>query len=363
MMILVLALLVATGLVFVSCAPQLGAVGKGNPVLHSANFKNGKFHNSSYTSVGSSSKEMLESTIKYFMGSQGREPSGPIPTILVAPDQIGNTDELRVTWLGHSTCLIEIDGQVILTDPIFSDRSSPIPFMGPKRFASKLPISLEDLPQLDVVVISHDHYDHLDYRTIQKLKNKTERFYVPLGVGDHLKRWGVASGKIVELDWWKESWYNGLTIVATPARHFSGRSFLRSDRTLWSSWVIMSEKSRVFFSGDSGYFKGFKKIGDKYGPFDITLLESGAYNEAWAEIHMMPEETVQAHIDLHGRVLLPIHWAKFNLSLHSWTEPVERLLAEAEIKEVKVAAPLQGQSVYPGEQQEVTRWWIDHYDS
>lgn len=356
MTFLILTVLVSAVLLFAACAPQLGAVGKHGRIEASSNYRDGRFHNLVATRVGGFDGEMLKATLEYFRGGQQREPLETIPTARLDPETLGESDALRVTWLGHSTALIEIDGKTILTDPVFDGRASPFSFMGPKRFDSMLPITPDQLPALDLVLISHDHYDHLDHSSIVALKEKVARFYVPLGVGGHLQRWGVEKEKVVELDWWEEAHYAGLTLVATPTRHFSGRG-LRRDRTLWGSWVMLGEQERVFFGGDSGYFDGFKRIGEKYGPFNLTLLESGAYNEAWPEIHMLPEETVQAHIDLRGELLLPIHWGKFNLSLHAWTEPIERLLAEAENQGVATVTPLQGQPVLAKGPSHSVRWW------
>lgn len=356
MLLLITTLILASGTLLICCTPQLGVIQSDKTTISSPNFGSNRFHNTTATSVSGSPKMMFESLIEYFTGKQQREPNHPIATVDLPPELIGQTDTLRVTWLGHSTCLIEIDNKIILTDPMFGERSSPFSFMGPKRFHRKLPIEISELPRLDAILISHDHYDHLDYQSIQLLKNKTDRFFVPLRVGQHLRRWGVNSSKIIELDWWQETRYRGLTFAATPARHFSGRLFSR-DRTLWCSWVVLGSKQRLYFSGDSGYSPDFATIGDKYGPFDLTMLESGAYNEAWSEIHMMPEETVQAHLDLNGKVLLPIHWATFNLSLHSWTEPIERLLAAARSHQVTVSTPLPGQPVQPGEKFSQSHWW------
>lgn len=357
MMISLLLLVLVPSLLFISCAPQLGTTaGENDHILRSANFRDGKFRNPANTRVNASAGAMLKATIDYFTGQQKREPKTPLPSQPVALQQLGKTNDLRVTWLGHSTCLIEIDGRIILTDPMFSERASPISFLGPKRFTAELPVMPEDLPPIDVVLISHDHYDHLDYRSILALKDKVERFYVPLGVAGHLARWGVPQWKIVELDWWEQRSDNGLTFVATPSQHFSGRGLTRN-KALWASWVIQGKTERAFFGGDSGYFAGFKTIGEKYGPLDITLLESGAYNQAWADIHMQPEQTVQAHLDLQGKVLLPIHWGKFNLSLHSWTEPIERLLKEADRQAVTVATPLIGESLFAAGEQTNERWW------
>lgn len=349
-------ILLATALLFTACAPQLGSAGRDGRLMNSSHFKDGKFFNTIETRVSTASGSRLGSLVEFFTDQQQREPQIALPSMPVAAESMGTGEGLRVTWLGHSTSLIEIDGQVILTDPMFSERASPFSFLGPKRFSIAPPIELADLPDIDVVLISHDHYDHLDYPSIKALIPRTSRFLVPLGVGGHLERWGVPKSKIVELDWWEEHTHGDLTLVATPARHFSGRWLVRN-KTLWASWVIQGKRQRVFFGGDSGYFDGFKRIGEQYGPFELTLLESGAYNEAWSEIHMTPEETVQAHLDLQGQVLLPIHWGQFNLSLHPWTEPIERLVTAAERQGAIVATPLIGQPVTANSAVPQTAWW------
>jgi L-ascorbate metabolism protein UlaG (beta-lactamase superfamily) len=330
--------------------------------FESMNFKYGKFWNQVPTNIRTPESSMLKNMFKMFLGTPGREPQTPLPAEVVTPKEGGKQegvekDELRVTWLGHSTCLIELDGKTILIDPMFSDRASPISFAGPKRFEIEPSISISDLPKIDIVLISHDHYDHLDHASIMELQHRVERFYVPLGVGDHLRRWGVEASQIIEHDWWQESQFGSIALIATPSQHFSGRGLGDRNKTLWASWTIIGAKQRVFFSGDSGYFQGFKEIGSKYGPFDITMLESGAYNAAWVDIHMMPEETVQAHVDLRGKLLLPIHWGKFSLSIHPWKEPVQRVLKRAEELSVRVATPRIGESFWPGRKQLWGEWW------
>jgi len=264
---------------------------------------------------------------------------------------------VAATWFGHSSMLIRINGKTFLTDPVFSERASMFPFMGPKHFNYDKHMDVESLPAVDAVLISHDHYDHLDYETIMKLKEKVNKFYVPLGVGAHLESWGVPKANITELDWWDSTTFNAdIQLVFTPTRHFSGRGFKRN-LTLWGSWVIKGKEKRVYFSGDSGYFPGFKTIGDKYGPFDLTMLEDGAYNEDWKAIHMLPEESVQAGIDLQTKLILPIHWGKFNLSLHHWKDPIERITKEAERRNVKIATPQIGEMTVIERKIPIFRWW------
>lgn len=267
-----------------------------------------------------------------------------------------STSGLKASWLGHSSLLIAIDGYSVLTDPVFERKVSPV---GPVRFNRELPLDVEDLPAVDVVVISHDHYDHLNKYSIQKLDVKAGAFVVPLRVGERLRKWGVKSEKIVELDWWEEFRVNGdLTIAATPSRHFSGRGLLDRNRTLWASWVIQTGKHKVFFSGDSGYFPGFKDIGKTYGPFDVAFMECGAYDERWSQVHMFPEQTVQAFEDLGGKILQPIHWATFNLALHPWYEPLERATAAAWNRKIQIATPMMGQVVDYERHVSAELWWL-----
>ena len=269
-------------------------------------------------------------------------PRQPIPVhdlshakLLAAPDR-------SLYRLGHSTVLLKLNGQFWLTDPVFSERASPVQWAGPARFHAP-PIAIEELPPIAGVILSHDHYDHLDYAAVLALAGKTEHFIAPLGVGERLVQWGIPRYKVQELSWWQSTRVAGLRLTATPAQHFSGRSLFDGNSTLWASWVIEHEETRIFFSGDSGYFDGFKEIGDKYGPFDLTMVETGAYNEQWPDVHMHPEESLQAHIDLRGKVMLPIHNGTFDLSLHAWSDPFERIAALAAERRLPLATPEIGQ--------------------
>ncbi len=327
----------------------------------SANFKNKKFANldgNSSTMTGSTWETLKE----LFFGGQQRVPKKPLEVVRVDPKALtgGGGDELKVTWLGHSFTIIEMEGNLILTDPMLGKRPSPVSFMGPKRYHRNLPLDPSKLPEIDLVIISHDHYDHLDYDMIQTIKKKVKHFIVPLGVGAYLEKWGVPEENISELDWWRETvTAKGLRIAAAPAQHFSGRKFFNGNDTLWASWVIIGRKHRVFFSGDSGYNPSFKKIGEKYGPFDVTLMENGQYNKNWERVHMLPEQTLQAHLDVRGKILIPIHWGAYNLSIHDWTEPVERILKAAAKNRVTVATPRIGQTWKYGDAVPVARWWPD----
>ncbi len=295
---------------------------------------------------------------EFFGGRTATKPAGAIP--LGTPSVIENTASgLAVTWFGHATALLEIDGYRVLTDPVWSHRCSPSDVIGPERMHPP-PLQLEALPAVDAVVISHDHYDHLDIDTIVALtRSQWAPFIVPLGVGAHLRAWGVPEQRIVELDWYESTTLDELTLVCTPARHFSGR-FLNRNTTLWASWAMLGPGHRAYFAGDSGYTKSFAEIGTAHGPFDLTLMPVGAYNTAWPDIHMNPEEAVQAHVDITSAgsgLLVPIHWCTFRLAPHPWAEPVERLLAAAEAAGVRVAVPKPGGRVDDTETADVEPWW------
>ena len=269
---------------------------------------------------------------------------------------------LRITWLGHSTSLVEIDGHRVLLDPVWSDRVSPVRWAGPTRF-HRPPIPLAEFPAVDAVLVSHDHYDHLDQDTITALARHAPLFVVPLGVGAYLERWGVPLKQIVELDWWGEAPIGSLTVTATPARHFSGRSMRPSDRdaTLWAGWAIRGPGHRVYFSGDTAMSPEFGEIGRRLGPFDASLIEVGAYDAHWSDVHLGPEQAIAAHwlVRGGGGVLIPVHWGTFDLALHPWTEPVERLAAAASRAGVRLAIPRPGGMVIPSAPPPVSRWWPD----
>jgi len=324
----------------------------------SPNFVDGKFRNQISTSVDINLKDTVRLLGEQLKGHPQGRPEAEIPVDAFDPKLFAESSEDQVIWFGHSTLLLKVNGVNVLLDPVFSKSASPVPLVGPKRYSSKLPAEIEDLPDIDAVIISHDHYDHLDYGSIKKLRGKVEKFIVPLGVAGHLVRWGVEPEAIVELDWWDEVPFKGLTIASTPARHSSGRGPGTDGSTLWSSWVIFSEQNRVYFSGDSGYGPHFKEIGSKYGPFDLTLMETGQYDENWAAIHMMPEETIQAHADVQGKLMIPIHWGGFTLALHSWTDPIERVTKAAQQQGASLATPRIGKTVVIGaEEYPTSTWW------
>lgn len=264
---------------------------------------------------------------------------------------------LRITWIGHSSLIIEIDGKRILTDPVWSQRASFLSFMGPKRFFDA-PLPLSELPRLDAILISHDHYDHLDKKTIEFFAGKEISFFCSLGVGQYLERWGVLRNFITELDWGDSVMITSDCILTSvPARHFSGRGIIGRNETLWASFVIKTQQHNIFYGADSGWFPGFKDIGDQFGPFDLTILEIGAYGKYWPDIHMGPDRATDAHLALKGKLMMPIHWGTFNLSTHAWYDPIEHLLLYAKAKNIDLFIP------EPGKPTEVngplnSEWWV-----
>jgi len=263
---------------------------------------------------------------------------------------------LRVTWLGHSSSIIEVDGKRFLTDPLWYDRASPFTAIGPKRFFEN-PVRINELPAIDHILLSHDHYDHLDKDAVVYLASKGIPVITLLGVGKRLVNWGVDKNLVTELDWWQQFKVDDFVITALPSRHFSGRWLADRFSTLWGSFAIKGPVHNVYFGADSGYYNGFKLIGEKLGPFDLTMLDTGAYHQEWESIHMGPENAVQAHLDLEGKLLLPIHWGTFNLALHPWTEPVERVMKAAEANNVQLLLPAPGETVNVDDGAYISKWW------
>jgi L-ascorbate metabolism protein UlaG (beta-lactamase superfamily) len=319
-------------------------------------------HEGRYRNHAAMSRLSLTRTLGVFWDAvfnkpKDTRPVGQIPVQPLSRQQLLAAPDNSVFRLGHSTVLLKLRGVFWLTDPVFAERASPVQWAGPKRFHQP-PISLEELPPLKAVILSHNHYDHLDHMTIKALMAKTEHFLAPLGVGDTLIEWGVPAEKVRQLDWWQSTEVHGMQFVATPSQHFSGRSLRDGNRSLWASWVMHDEHKRIFFSGDTGYFEGFKTIGEQYGPFDLTLMETGAYNVDWPDVHMQPEQTLQAHIDLGGKWLLPIHNGTFDLAMHAWHEPFDRILALAWEKNVSISTPQMGQPFYLDYPSRGQAWWL-----
>ncbi len=323
---------------------------------NSPNFDGTVFKNPIPTSMSINFLKVLKDYV--VSNSNLRKPSKPVPIKLVAKNSfnVNPSQELSVRWLGHASSVIEINGKRILTDPVLSERVSPFSFSGPKRLHPN-PMSLENLPHIDAIIISHNHYDHLDYEFVSAITEKDIKFIMPLGVGSYLKHWGVNTANIIELDWHSSYSLDDVLITSTPARHFSGRGLLDRNKSQWASFVIESKKQKLFFCGDSGYFDGFKEIGDKYGGFDITMIGIGAYNEQWQAIHTNPAEAVKAHKFLKGKYLLPIHWCTFDLALHSWDEPINWLLKEASKHQVQLILPQPGEAINTTDF-ENSNWWL-----
>jgi L-ascorbate metabolism protein UlaG (beta-lactamase superfamily) len=301
----------------------------------------------------------MPSLTEFLRAGEGRSPPAPLPSMspLSAWGRPPDTG-LRLTWLGHSTVLIEIDGWRVLTDPVWGLRASPSRLAGPRRFQA-VPVRLRALPPLDAVLISHDHYDHLDYPTIRQLRKQPVPFITSLGVGAHLEAWGVPPERIVELDWWEshELAGTGLTISAAPSQHFSGRTPKSRNTTLWSSLVIRSPRHAVFFSGDTGLTSEYTAIRERFGPFDVVMLEIGAFHPAWGDMHLGPDNAVEAARLLSAGVLLPIHWGTFPLAMHRWDQPPERLLELAPKSATRLLVPRLGEAVQPRHDRPLEPWW------
>ena len=352
-------LTILIGTVFVYTSPQFG--GKPNneslaKMQLSPNYNGyGTFKNLELTLASTGMK--LSTIPKFFTNGDNKVPKKELPQKkLLKTFFDNNPQQPRITWFGHSALFVEMEGMNIFIDPMLGEVPAPHPLLGNERFNKELPISIENLPEIDLVLISHDHYDHLDYGSIQKLKSKVKMFYVPLGIKAHLTEWGVDENKVKEFDWWEKSTINGIEFVSTPARHFSGRGFTRNN-TLWCSWVLKSKNNAIFFSGDSGYGKHFKEIGEKYGPFDFAMMECGQYNEQWAHIHMTPEETIQASIDVQSKLMMPIHWGAFKLALHSWDDPIIRATNKAKELNTKITVPKIGESIILNKEFPTEKWW------
>ncbi|MET0404038.1 MAG: MBL fold metallo-hydrolase [Cystobacter sp.] len=326
----------------------------------SPRYLDGVFRNTAEVSRGLKPGTTLSTLGEYFSGGQVRKPPGLLPTenpleLWTRPVDTG----LRATWLGHSTVLLEVDGLRVLTDPVWGERISPSPFFGPKRF-QPMPVTISQLPPLDAVIISHDHYDHLDRPSVVELARLGVPFYTSLGVGAHLEEWGVPAERITELDWWESATLprGELRITAAPSQHFSGRGLGDGNRTLWSSFVVEGPKHKVFFSGDTGLTPEYTEIRDRLGPFDLVMLEVGAFHESWGSIHLGPANALEALKLLGGGTLLPVHWGTFNLALHAWDEPAETLLRLGREQGARLLMPRAGAPVEPSRMEGLVEpWW------
>lgn len=340
-------MLVILGLLALAYAVSMSLAAKVTKSIPSTDhYSEGRFLNSSLTQK-SGFKQTIRIIKRYIVEEKiNTTPSKPLPIKQVSRAQLEVLDDqhLYLIKLGHSSVLLKVYGKYWLVDPVFSERASPFSFFGPRRFHPS-PISIDELPEIEKVLISHNHYDHLDKVAIQKLANKTRQFLVPLGVEGDLQRWGVDPQKILSFDWWQEYENDGIFFAFTPTQHFSGRSLSDRNNTLWGSWVVKTATDSLYFSGDSGYFDGFKTIGEKYGPFDLTFIEAGAYSTSWSDIHMLPEDSVKAHVDLRGKTMIPVHNGTFDLAFHTWYDPLDRVYKEALKQQVILSTPIVGEVI------------------
>lgn len=357
---IVVLLLTVGVLVTTKVTVQKGKVPTGrrlNVIKESVNYQEPFFQNVEDTNMD---KPPIEGIKEMMKKGTDRAPEKSLNTLPIDLGMFENatSNETLICWLGHSTFLVKTGGINILVDPVFSKRASVLQWVGPKRFDYSCTYSLDDLPEIDLVLISHDHYDHLDCAAIKGLKDKVDAFYMPLGVGAHLEHWKVDPLKIHELDWWDSFEFKGVKFTATPGRHFTGRFLNDRFKTLWCGWAIKSANHNVYYSGDTGYFNGFSEIGERLGPFDFALMECGQYSKYWANIHMFPEESANAAVEVKSKLAMPIHWGKFKLSIHAWYESPQRFLKQAEQNKLEVALPEIGE-VFSIEKAPQKEWWIN----
>lgn len=324
-------------------------------IRQSPNYSQGAFQNLSPTPMKPDGVSYWKMLREFFKKHPETAPPGKLPFIKTDLLRL-DTREPVIVWFGHSSYLLKVANKTFLIDPVFSGNAAPVSWMV-KAFPGSNEYKAQDMPAIDYLILTHDHYDHLDFKTIRKLRNKVSRVICSLGIAAHLKYWGYAEEKITEMDWWQtEQLDNSIQLTAAPARHFSGRG-LKRGQSIWSSFILKTQSYNIYLGGDSGYDEHFKEIGDKYGPFDLAILESGQYNTMWPLIHMMPEETVQAAVDLKAKALLPVHWGKFRLGMHPWNEPIKRVLNKAKELNMPVFTPLIGEPVIIGSDYKSNAWW------
>lgn len=356
-------LLLGLSYFWIKILPRLGAKPKGDylaKISKSINFdqKRKRFVNAQEDVIEEAEKNIdtLKVTREFLFPKNQVTPKKKFPEVKPNLEEfISNADFFGLIWLGHSSFLLRMAGSIILVDPVFSVSAAPIDILTP-RFQPPI-LSLDELPKIDAIVISHDHYDHLDSRTIEYFKDTETKFFVPLGIRAHLTSWGIKDSLISELDWWDEIKWQNLEIICTPAQHFSGRISPYENKTLWASWIFKSKSHKIYFSGDSGYGPHFKQIGDKYGPFDLALLENGQYDDQWKPVHLHPEETAQAYFDLKSKALIPVHWGMFNMALHNWYDPIEEIEKHSKIKNIVLLTPKIGELVTLEKPVSYELWW------
>lgn len=322
---------------------------------HSPNYKRNAFQNLSHTPMKPENISYWKMVREFVNKNKDTVPPGPLPSVKTDLNKLDSSKPV-IVWFGHSSYFIRIENKNFLVDPVFSGNASPFSFMV-KAFPGSNIYQPDDMPAIDYLILTHDHYDHLDFKTVRKLKNKVNKIYCSLGISSHLKYWGFDIDKITEMDWWETKQLDeNISLTAAPARHFSGRGIKRG-QTLWSSFILKTKYHHLYLGGDSGYDSHFKEIGNKFGPFDLAILEAGQYNTMWPYIHMMPEETVQAAVDLKAKALLPVHWGKFTLAMHAWNDPVKRVLEKAGELNMRVLTPKIGQPLVLEDGFRSESWW------
>jgi len=343
--------------------PVFGRLPKGlrlEKIHHLANYRDGALQNLSETPMQPESVSFFKILKAFFFEKHpDKVPDKALPFILPNINGDPKSDTPEIIWFGHSSYLIKIDGLRILVDPVFSKTPSPFSFIGSKAFLGTDVVKAEEFKNIDLLIITHDHYDHLDYNSILKIAPQVKTIVTSLGVGEHLEKWGIKADKINELCWEESiTLFSSVKLTAVPARHFTGRKFKRN-QTLWSAFVLKTENYQLFLGGDSGYDTHFAKIGEEFGPFDLALLECGQYNAYWPYIHMFPEETVQAAIDLKAKVLMPVHWGKFSLAMHPWNEPIKRVVLAAAANQLPLVTPKLGETIILNEYLPTENWWLE----
>lgn len=348
--------------IVITSLPVFGSLPKGLRLVtikQQPNYKDGSLQNLSFTPMQPEGVSFFTVLKEFLFGKHpDKSPINALPYI--KPDLNSKANETEIIWFGHSSYLIKVNGYRILVDPVFSKTPSPFSFIGGKAFKGTDFVHAEEFENIDVLVITHDHYDHLDYPSVLKISPKTRQIVTSLGVGAHLEKWGISAKKITELSWNQSAELApGLSLTAVPARHFTGRKFKRN-QTLWSAFILQASDKKIFLGGDSGYDTHFTQVGQEYGPFDLAILECGQYNHYWPFIHMFPEQTVQAAIDLKARVLLPVHWGKFSLAMHPWNEPVERVVVAAKNLNQVIATPKLGETIVLDKHLPTEKWWNNY---
>lgn len=323
-----------------------------------SNWDGEKFVNLEPTSMDFSFQALPKFLYKQFCEKEGREPKKPLP---IVPFHVGNflapSEKSKFIWYGHSAILLRMKSKTILIDPMLGTNASPIAPFTTKRFSTNTLALIDDFPEIDLLLMTHDHYDHLDLDSIRKLQPKVKQYFTGLGVGRHLKKWGIEEDKIIEFDWWRSEVFQDIQITYTPTRHFSGRGLTDRAKSLWGGWAFQTEQERLWFSGDSGYGNHFEEVGERLGPFDFAWMECGQYNENWSLIHMFPEESIQAAMDVKARKVMPVHWAGFSLAQHHWTDPVEKFVASAQRKSIPFHTPELGELVDLNQERQNQFWW------